>query len=100
MIQAIVRKGKVIGENIPAPVLSDGGVLIKVVNSCISAGTEISGISVSGRSLTKQAIEQPAKVRNALNYISLRGFNLGIDEIRSSTGRKGNGKSWGGYTIH
>jgi hypothetical protein len=48
MIQAIVRKGKVIGENIPAPVLSDGDMLIKVVNSCISAGTEIAEFPPSG----------------------------------------------------
>ena len=37
MKQAIVRKGTVIGEEIPAPLVSKGSVLIKVVNSCISA---------------------------------------------------------------
>ena len=47
MLQAIVKKGKVLPEQIPAPNVSKGCVLIKVVNSCISAGTEMSGVSSS-----------------------------------------------------
>ena len=39
MLQAIVKKGRVIAENVPAPNVSKEGLLIKVVNSCISAGT-------------------------------------------------------------
>ena len=56
MIQAIVKKGKVLAEQIPAPSVSKGCVLIKVVNSCISAGTEISGVSNSGKSLIRRAL--------------------------------------------
>ena len=54
MIQAIVKKGKVLAEQIPTPNVSKGCVLIKVVNSCISAGTEISGVSNSGKSFIKE----------------------------------------------
>lgn len=44
MIQAMIKNGKVIPEEIPAPNASEGCVLIKVVNSCISAGTELAGL--------------------------------------------------------
>ncbi len=69
MRQAIVKKGIVVGEEIPAPVVSPGSVLIKVVNSCISAGTEMSGIKSSGKSLMKRALEQPEKVKKVLNMV-------------------------------
>ena len=41
MIQALIKKGRVLPEEVPAPVVSPGSVFIKVVNSCISAGTEL-----------------------------------------------------------
>ncbi len=67
MKQAIVRKGKVIGEEVPAPLVSKGSVLIKVVNSCISAGTELSGVNLSSKSLIKRALEQPEKIKKVMN---------------------------------
>ena len=48
MLQAIVKKGRVVSESVPAPVVSHGSVLVKVLYSCISAGTEISGVKESG----------------------------------------------------
>ena len=44
MIQALIKKGQVMAQIVPDPKVSDGSVLIKAVNSCISAGTEISEI--------------------------------------------------------
>ncbi|KIM06099.1 MAG: oxidoreductase [Sulfurovum sp. AS07-7] len=74
MIQAIIKKGKVLGEQIPAPNVSKGSLLIKVVNSCISAGTEISGVSNSGKSLIKRALEQPENVKKVLNMVKSDGI--------------------------
>jgi predicted dehydrogenase/threonine dehydrogenase-like Zn-dependent dehydrogenase len=74
MIQAIVKKGKVLGEQISAPNVSKGSLLIKVVNSCISAGTEISGVSNSGKSLIKRAMEQPENVKKVLNMVKSDGI--------------------------
>ena len=34
MLQAVIRKGNVIAENVPTPIVSDGTILIKVINSC------------------------------------------------------------------
>jgi len=73
MIQAIVKKGKVLGEQVSAPNVSKGSLLIKVVNSCISAGTEISGVSGSGKSLIKRAMEQPENVKKVINMVKSDG---------------------------
>ncbi len=73
MIQAIVKKGKVIGENIPAPNVSKGSLLVKVVNSCISAGTEMSGVSSSGKSIIKRALEQPENVKKVVDMVKSEG---------------------------
>ena len=74
MIQAIIKKGRVFGEEVPAPVVSKGSLLIKVVNSCISAGTEITGVTSSGKSLIKKAFEQPEKVKKVLNMMRCEGI--------------------------
>jgi predicted dehydrogenase/threonine dehydrogenase-like Zn-dependent dehydrogenase len=74
MKQALVKKGFVISEEVPAPVVSDGSVLIKVVNSCISAGTEISGVMSSGTPLIKRILKQPEKVAKILNLSRTEGI--------------------------
>lgn len=81
MIQAIVRKGKVTGEAVPAPAVSEGSLLIKVVNSCISAGTEISGVAASSKSLIKRSLEQPENVRKALNMMRSDGIIKTIETV-------------------
>ncbi|MFV0422652.1 bi-domain-containing oxidoreductase [Oleidesulfovibrio sp.] len=82
MKQALIKKGNVIPADISAPVVSTGGVLIKVVNSCISAGTELSGLQTSGKSLIRQALEQPQKVVKALNMMRTEGVEKTVAKIR------------------
>lgn len=55
------------------PLVSSGSVLIKTVYSCISAGTEISGVTSSGKSLIRRALEQPENVMKALNLVRSDG---------------------------
>lgn len=75
MKQAIVRKGFVIAEDIPAPVVSDGSVLIKVIYSCISAGTEKAGVISSGTPLIKRILKQPEKVIKTLKLAKSEGIS-------------------------
>jgi predicted dehydrogenase/threonine dehydrogenase-like Zn-dependent dehydrogenase len=82
MKQAFVKKGIVIGEEVPAPVVSKGGVLIKVVNSCISAGTELSGIIASGTPLIKRILDQPEKITKVLNLARSEGIMKTYRQIR------------------
>ncbi len=83
MIQALVKKGRVLPEEVPAPVVSSGAVLIKVVNSCISAGTELSNVTGSGKSLIKRALEQPENIRKALNMIKSDGIAKAYAKIHA-----------------
>ena len=70
MIQAIVKKGKVLAEEISAPNVSKGSLLIKVVNSCISAGT----IQSSGQSLIQRALKQPDNVKKVIDMLKSDGI--------------------------
>ena len=84
MIQAIIKKGKVLGEEIPTPNVSVGSLLIKVVNSCISAGTEMSGVTNSGKSLIKRAMEQPAQVAKVINMAKSVGLQKTIAKVKGT----------------
>ena len=83
MIQGIIKKGKVIGEDVPSPNVNPGCVLIKVVNSCISAGTEshsVKGSKIDG--LIKKALKQPERVKQVLNSVSSLGIQKTIAKVK------------------
>lgn len=100
VLQAVVKKGKVLAESVPSPNVSEGSLLIKVVNSCISAGTEMSNVSETGKSLIKRALDQPAEVRNALNFAKENGIMKMIARIRGTLeGGKPTGYSISGVVV-
>ncbi|MFH1983019.1 MAG: bi-domain-containing oxidoreductase [Pseudomonadota bacterium] len=74
MQQAIIKNGKVLTAAVPAPIVSPGALLIKVVRSCISAGTELAGAQASGKSLIRRALQQPENIRKAFNMARAEGF--------------------------
>jgi len=82
MKQALVKKGMVFSEDVPSPIVSDGSVLIKVVNSCISAGTEVSGVVASGTPLIKRILDQPDKISKVLNLARSEGIKNVYKQIR------------------
>jgi len=81
MLQAIIKKGRAVAEEVPAPLVSKGAVLIKVINSCISAGTELGGIYASGQSLIRRALDQPEKVKKALHMVREVGLSKAYETI-------------------
>ncbi len=83
MRQAIISKGKVSAQEVSAPNVNPGSLLIKVVNSCISAGTEISnvkGTKVDG--LIKKALQQPERVAQVLNSVKSIGIKKTISKVQ------------------
>ncbi len=84
MLQAIIKKGIVLAEEVPVPNVSDGSLLIKVHASCISAGTEMSGVVNSGKHLIKRAMEQPAQVAKVLNMAKNVGFSKTLSKIKGT----------------
>ena len=85
--------------DIPAPIVSDNGVLVKVVYSCISAGTEMVGVTESGKSIVKKAMEQPEKVKKALNMFKSQGLDSIIGKVKEMELPKSIGYSASGVVI-
>ena len=100
MLQAIVRKGRVLVEDVPTPKVSAGCVLIKVINSCISTGTEAEIVSDTGKPLIKRALEQPERVKQALEFAKNNGIQKTISRIRGKLdGGKPTGYSVSGVIV-
>lgn len=66
MKQILIQKGKTYIEDVPAPKVESGTVLVAVSHSCISVGTELSGIKSGAKPLWKKALEQPDKVKQVI----------------------------------
>ena len=99
MKQVLVKQGQAIVSDIPAPVVSDNSVLVKVLYSCISAGTEMMGVTESGKSIMKKAIEQPEKVKKALNMFKTQGFDCVLGKVKEMESPKISGYSASGVVI-
>ncbi len=82
MYQAIVNKGKVTPEEVPAPLIDDNKILIRVVSSAISAGTEFSGVVSSGTPLAKRIISQPEKVIKTAKQVQQVGFSKVYQQVK------------------
>lgn len=89
MQQVIIQKGQVRVENVPAPKVEPGTVLVVVSHSCIFVGTELSGIRSGAKPLWKKAMEQPDKVKKAINMAMTQGVSKTRDQVQSvlNTGR-------------
>lgn len=74
MIQAVIKKGKVFADEIPPPIISDKSVLVKVICSCISPGTEGTTVKTTGESLLKRALKQPENIKKVFDAAKTDGI--------------------------
>ncbi len=74
MKQVLVSGGVVRLEDVPAPVVEPGTVLVRMDHSCISIGTEMSGVKSSGTPLWKRALNQPQHVRKVVDMVLADGI--------------------------
>ncbi|HYH80205.1 MAG TPA: zinc-binding dehydrogenase, partial [Longimicrobium sp.] len=74
MKQVMIRQGAAVVEAVPAPQPEPGSVLVRVDHSCISIGTEMSGVRSSGRSLLQRAREQPQHLRRVAGMVAEHGL--------------------------
>ena len=81
MKQVLIRRGQVVVEAVPAPVIEPGTVLVRVEHSCISVGTELSGLRASGEPLWRRAIRQPEKVRHVASIAASQGPGAARDLV-------------------
>lgn len=83
MKQVFSKKGSVVIKQVPAPYADEGRIVIKLVNSCISPGTEINSIQKSGESLLTKIIKEPAKLTKAIQSLTKEGLGSTVKKIES-----------------
>jgi predicted dehydrogenase/threonine dehydrogenase-like Zn-dependent dehydrogenase len=81
MKQVLLTNGKIGIEEVPNPIEINHKILVQVEFSCISAGTELAGITSSGKSLLKRAISQPEKVKKVIELVQEKGVSNTKDFI-------------------
>ncbi len=74
MKQVIVSGGAVSLTDVPAPQVEPGTVLIRLDHSCISIGTEMSGVKATGVPLWQRVLRQPQHVRKVLDMVRADGL--------------------------
>lgn len=74
MKQVLLGQNGVKVEEVPAPLVERGTVLVKVYHSCISVGTEMSGVKESNLPLWRRALQRPAQVKRLLEVVAGEGL--------------------------
>jgi len=86
MIKAVFQNfgdGKVSLEDVPAPALKSGSVLVATVNSLVSAGTEKLMIDLGRKSLVGKAKERPDLVKKVLAKVRTDGLIPTFQAVRT-----------------
>jgi len=82
MKQVLVKDGGVVVEEVPAPVAGEGSVLVRVQHSCVSVGTELSSVRMSGLPLYRRALAQPHHAKKVLEVAREQGFARTYKRVR------------------
>jgi predicted dehydrogenase/threonine dehydrogenase-like Zn-dependent dehydrogenase len=82
MKQVLIKSGGVVVDEVPAPKVSSKSLLVRVRSSCVSVGTEITGVKGSGQPLYRRALQQPEKVKEALEMVKQRGIKNTTNFLR------------------
>lgn len=94
MKQVLIKQGRAEVQEVPEPQVEPGTVLVRVDHSCISIGTELSGMKTSGLPLWKRALKQPENVKKVLSMVP----SLGLARTRSLVEGKLSAGSPTGYS--
>lgn len=82
MKQVLIKHGQAVVARVPRPEVGDDNILIQVKCSCISIGTEMSGVRGSGVPLWKKALQQPDKVKKVFNMAMTEGLGRTREVVR------------------
>ncbi len=82
MKQVLVRDGGVAVEEVPAPEVGLREILVRVEWSCVSVGTELASIELSGLPLYRRALKQPEHARRALEVARDQGLARTVIRVR------------------
>jgi predicted dehydrogenase/threonine dehydrogenase-like Zn-dependent dehydrogenase len=82
MKQVLIKSGSVTVADVPAPCVGTRNILVRVAFSCISAGTEMASVRMSGLPIYKRALKQPDNVRRVLQMIREQGLAHALDRVQ------------------
>ncbi len=85
MKQVLIKKGAAHTVEVPIPQMAQGEVLVRVQVSCLSIGTELSGLRGSGIPIWKKALAQPEKVKATLKMVTKQGVRKTLGIIEEKT---------------
>ena len=74
MKEVMISQGAATVSNVPSPTVEAGTVLVHVDHSCISVGTELSGMKSSGESIWKKALQQPDRIKQVADLARNQGI--------------------------
>lgn len=82
MKQVMVGRDGVSVQEVPAPKVQPGTVLVQLAHSCISTGTELSGVQASDKPLFRRVLERPDRLRTAFTMALTQGVGPTVQAIR------------------
>lgn len=82
MKQVVINQGNASVINVSKPIVQDNCILVRVINSCISVGTELSGLKSSGIPLWRKALESPIKVKMAVEMATTKGVEQTLEFVK------------------
>ncbi len=83
MRQVMIGRDGVSVQDVPAPQIQPGTILVRVAHSCISTGTELSGVLASDKSLFRRVLERPEQLRAVLNMVAAQGVGATWQAVRN-----------------
>jgi len=81
--QVLLKQGGVVVADVPAPQVEPKCILVRTAYSCVSVGTEMSGVKASNLPLWKRALERPDQIRRVVRMIATDGLARTRDAVRS-----------------
>jgi len=86
MKQVLLTSSGVEVREVPAPGVDAGSVLVRVHTSCISVGTEMSGVRDSNLPLWKRAMQRPQQLRRLADMVMSEGLDATRTAVRTKLG--------------
>lgn len=84
MKQVLIKKGQVIVEDVPSPKACKGTVLVETAYSCISIGTEMSGVKEGSKPIIQRAMENPEHVAMAVKMALQQGIGRTLSVVKGA----------------
>jgi predicted dehydrogenase/threonine dehydrogenase-like Zn-dependent dehydrogenase len=77
------KSGEMSVEDLPVPVLKQGYVLVKNINSLISSGTEKTSVETAQASLVGKAKSRPDLVKQVMDNVKKEGLKATYDKVQN-----------------